>query len=160
MSNNQSIHNIINGMPIPANLVTEADGHDVDIERIKFILKHTPTPPVSDYMFQEITEEVIITKRNKERIGDCTICVTEFPLDTEAIKLPCKHYYHFDCITEWLKMHSSCPNCRTQLPTNNSEYDSMRRIVDEYEQRQKREDDDQDRSTKRSTSSTSSSMFS
>ncbi|EFA78308.1 hypothetical protein PPL_08959 [Heterostelium album PN500] len=151
----QNVHNIVNGI----RFIGEDDHEELDIERIKFIMKHTPTPPISEYQFQELTEEVIITKRNKERIGDCTICVNEFPLDTEAIKLPCKHYYHFDCITQWLKMHSNCPNCRTQLPTNNSEYDAYSRILAEHEKKEREGiNEDEDRSMRRQTKN--SGMFS
>ncbi|EGG21838.1 hypothetical protein DFA_01724 [Cavenderia fasciculata] len=129
---------------------------EIDIERIKFILKHRPTPPISDYQFQELTEEVEITKRNKERIGDCSVCCCEFDLEDFAIKLPCKHYYHYDCITQWLKLHSSCPNCREIFGTDDYEYDDMRRHLDNHEKKQKNggdpEEQDEDRSIQKQRS--------
>jgi len=131
---------------------------EVDLERIRFILKHRPAPPVSELHFNEITEEVIITKRNKERIGDCTICCFEFPLDTEAIKLPCKHYFHFDCITQWLCLQAVCPNCRHCLPSQDFEYDQMKRIVDKHDKKSKDEYDDDEGD--RSYYSRNSSMYS
>ncbi|KAK5574534.1 hypothetical protein RB653_009787 [Dictyostelium firmibasis] len=106
---------------------------EIDIDRIRFILKHRPVPPISDYQLAEITEEVNITERNKTKIGDCTICLCDFPIDTEALKLPCKHYFHFDCLHSWLKTAAACPNCRYPLPTLDAEYESMVRILRDYE---------------------------
>ena len=37
---------------------------------------------------------------------DCAVCQEKFSLDEEVRQLPCKHYYHFDCIEPWLKMVS------------------------------------------------------
>jgi hypothetical protein len=37
----------------------------------------------------------------------CSICMEDFKLNEEAKKLPCKHYFHTQCITEWLKLVNS-----------------------------------------------------
>merc|ERR1712232_285745 len=34
----------------------------------------------------------------------------------EVTQLPCKHHYHLDCVTAWLKDNSSCPICRHEMP--------------------------------------------
>ncbi|XP_078679302.1 RING finger protein 122-like [Branchiostoma floridae x Branchiostoma belcheri] len=44
----------------------------------------------------------------------CAIC-----LDTSTgiyYTLPCKHMYHRQCITDWLKVSPSCPFCRAPTP--------------------------------------------
>ncbi|KAL5995425.1 hypothetical protein ACLOJK_025486 [Asimina triloba] len=54
----------------------------------------------------------------------CAVCKDEFAADAEAKQLPCKHFYHPDCILPWLEHHNSCPVCRFRLP---SDLDGRRR---------------------------------
>lgn len=47
----------------------------------------------------------------------CAICYEGFEsADSRPLKLPiCNHLYHENCIKEWLKLRSTCPNCRQDL---------------------------------------------
>ena len=54
----------------------------------------------------------------EESKGDesCAVCVDEFAEGTNIKVLPCGHFYHVDCIDEWLCNHSSlCPLCKTNV---------------------------------------------
>lgn len=52
-----------------------------------------------------------ITDADKNDV--CSICQEKYDSDAEIIILPCKHYFHKECITEWLKnYHHKCPLCR------------------------------------------------
>jgi len=47
----------------------------------------------------------------------CPVCLDEVAGGGEAREMPCTHRFHDQCILPWLEMHSSCPVCRHQLPT-------------------------------------------
>ncbi|KAF0718035.1 Aste57867_1951 [Aphanomyces stellatus] len=50
--------------------------------------------------------------------GDaCVVCMESFDQET-CVELPCRHKFHELCIDPWLKLHSTCPTCRHQLPTD------------------------------------------
>ena len=44
---------------------------------------------------------------------DCSICLTNIKKSSHT--LSCNHTFHKDCIDEWLKNNSTCPNCRTTV---------------------------------------------
>ncbi|OQS05233.1 hypothetical protein THRCLA_02600 [Thraustotheca clavata] len=40
---------------------------------------------------------------------ECVICMNGLH---DAVKLPCGHLFHMECIDAWLRMRSTCPTCR------------------------------------------------
>ncbi|KAF9907553.1 E3 ubiquitin-protein ligase rnf38 [Linnemannia zychae] len=48
----------------------------------------------------------------KDRIStSCSICLCEYE-DLDALRhLPCDHYFHQECVDEWLKLKRTCPLC-------------------------------------------------
>jgi len=42
----------------------------------------------------------------------CSICQDDFAEGDDWIQMPCKHFFHTDCLMPWLKEHNSCPTCR------------------------------------------------
>jgi len=42
----------------------------------------------------------------------CPICLVEYETGEELRTLPCKHYFHSECIDKWLEKRSRCPMCR------------------------------------------------
>ncbi|XWS57833.1 hypothetical protein CRYUN_Cryun09bG0207700 [Craigia yunnanensis] len=54
----------------------------------------------------------------------CSICLEDIEIGSEAKEMPCKHKFHSGCITLWLELHSSCPVCRYQLPSNDSKIEA------------------------------------
>lgn len=72
---------------------------------------------------------VPVTKVNLECIPPCSICTDEFDDDDDDIThLPCMHYFHRRCVTQWLSRNCSCPVCRKEMPTDDQEYEDMRRV--------------------------------
>lgn len=48
-----------------------------------------------------------------DKSENCSICQEKYDSESDIIILPCKHYFHKECITEWLKnYHHKCPLCR------------------------------------------------
>jgi hypothetical protein len=43
---------------------------------------------------------------------DCVICLEEYKIQDSIKILSCKHYFHTDCIEQWLNINRSCPMCR------------------------------------------------
>lgn len=43
----------------------------------------------------------------------CPICLSEYQPKEELRTIPeCNHYFHANCIDEWLKLNGTCPLCR------------------------------------------------
>ncbi|XP_062114973.1 uncharacterized RING finger protein C57A7.09-like [Humulus lupulus] len=53
-----------------------------------------------------------------EELGEnnCVICLEDMLLGCEAARLPCLHFYHEDCILNWLEKSNFCPLCRFKMP--------------------------------------------
>ncbi|XP_059641144.1 uncharacterized protein LOC132283238 [Cornus florida] len=43
----------------------------------------------------------------------CSICQEEYEADDEMGKLDCGHFYHIQCIKQWLAQKNICPICKT-----------------------------------------------
>ncbi|KAB5564231.1 hypothetical protein DKX38_004285 [Salix brachista] len=47
---------------------------------------------------------------------DCSVCLSEFEEDESIRLLPkCSHAFHVPCIDTWLRSHSNCPLCRSNI---------------------------------------------
>ncbi|KAL6858467.1 hypothetical protein J3F83DRAFT_360933 [Trichoderma novae-zelandiae] len=46
---------------------------------------------------------------------ECTICIDDMNVGDPAAFLPCKHWFHDECVTLWLKEHNTCPVCRASI---------------------------------------------
>ncbi|KAL5552316.1 hypothetical protein UlMin_002492 [Ulmus minor] len=57
---------------------------------------------------------IVMIKENFQ----CSICLDDFEIGSEAKQMPCKHRFHSGCILPWLELHSSYPICRFQLPSD------------------------------------------
>ena len=98
------------------------------------------SPPAAKSEIEKLNK-YIINQEILEKFGNeniCPICKEEFELKMKVMELPCKHYFHEDCLLPWLKMHDSCPICRLELKTDDEDYEKMKLIrkANETQQRQ------------------------
>lgn len=75
------------------------------------------TPPARKEVIEALPTVTIIDNLQ------CSVCLDDFEVGSEAKEMPCKHRFHSACILPWLELHSSCPVCRLQLPVEESKQD-------------------------------------
>ncbi|MFS7888301.1 putative transcription factor C2H2 family [Helianthus anomalus] len=100
-------------------------------------------PPAPDSAINGLPNVKITQTHLLNDSQSCAICMEDFNIGGEAKELPCNHIFHSNCIVPWLRLHNSCPVCRTQLPlptitTSDSSDDGMDFSVDSRGRRQPR----------------------
>jgi len=50
--------------------------------------------------------------------GECSVCLLVCEQSQRVLKpADCDHCFHADCLTPWIREHSTCPNCRGEMQT-------------------------------------------
>ena len=57
---------------------------------------------------QEVTKSMM----GSDGKAECSVCMDSVELGDEVTMLPCKHWFHGECVGAWLKEHDTCPHCR------------------------------------------------
>lgn len=52
------------------------------------------------------------SKLDKDGKAECSICMESLEVGIEVLELPCKHWFHGECVSAWLREHDVCPLCR------------------------------------------------
>jgi len=60
-------------------------------------------------------QKAFFKELNEGLIKECIICLNQIKIDDTIVILPCKHYYHKECINKWFQKSKSCPICRINL---------------------------------------------
>lgn len=58
---------------------------------------------------------------------ECTICLEKLSPGDSALRIPCGHLFHEDCVRTWLQSSNQCPMCRYELPTEDAGLEKGRR---------------------------------
>ena len=64
---------------------------------------------------------------------DCIICSEECNRENDFITPCCHHFFHFDCLEEWVDQNPTCPMCRAPLTPADlqREYENQMRVREE-----------------------------
>ena len=62
----------------------------------------------SNYIYYDTSPNITLFEQE-----ECAICLT--PLTNSKVYLQCKHAFHEDCVTKWLKHKKNCPICKKNL---------------------------------------------
>nr|XP_043628753.1 putative RING-H2 finger protein ATL21A [Erigeron canadensis] len=89
-----------------------------------FSIAITPQPPtttgldgptIASYPKTVLGESCRLAKDD----GTCPICLSDYKPKEEVRTIPeCNHYFHAECIDEWLKLNATCPICRNSPETS------------------------------------------
>jgi len=80
----------------------------------RLITNNTSSSDSTEINTQNI-EKIEIQFKNNLYQNECTICLENFNENEILYELSCKHYYHKDCIDDWLSKKNTCPLCRLNL---------------------------------------------
>uniref|UniRef100_M1CKA2 RING-type E3 ubiquitin transferase n=1 Tax=Solanum tuberosum TaxID=4113 RepID=M1CKA2_SOLTU len=84
------------------------------------------TPPAAKSAVSGLPDVKVSDELLNSDLSQCAVCKDGFKLDELVKQMPCKHMYHDGCLLPWLEMRNSCPVCRFELPTDDSDYENMR----------------------------------
>lgn len=89
------------------------------------IRNYLPDDVIEDFALELLANEECVRKtppRNrklKTKIstsdGACSICLSDYKRGDRGFLFSCQHFFHKRCAAEWLRGHSTCPNCRREL---------------------------------------------
>jgi len=72
----------------------------------------------------EAMPDVSVTASDLEReCNECVICLEKMAVGDAALRIPCGHLFHKECLRTWLASSNQCPVCRYELPTEDPAYD-------------------------------------
>ncbi|KAL7081911.1 hypothetical protein ACP275_14G068200 [Erythranthe tilingii] len=72
-------------------------------------------PAAEEWIDRVLVKKAVTGYSCDDDFGTCTVCLEGFSND--AYSMPCEHYFHGDCIREWLRTSHNCPVCRYEVPT-------------------------------------------
>nr|GME08987.1 probable E3 ubiquitin-protein ligase RHC1A [Ipomoea batatas] len=74
-----------------------------------------PEPEPSSSAIEALPKVKISPEHIMACNSNCPVCKDEFEVGEEVMELPCRHFYHSDCILPWLQTNITCPVCRYEV---------------------------------------------
>ncbi|PYI25041.1 hypothetical protein BP00DRAFT_452489 [Aspergillus indologenus CBS 114.80] len=79
-------------------------------------------PPAPATAIRSLPKKKVDTEMlGHEGRAECSICMDAVEVGTEVTVLPCKHWFHYNCIELWLNQHNTCPHCRRGIDSPQTE---------------------------------------
>lgn len=89
-------------------------------------------PPPTSKDFIETLPRITMDSQLQQEQHRCPVCLLDYELDEEVLKLPCTHVFHQDCIETWLKQANTCCVCRHELPKQDDSSSSVSQELDPF----------------------------
>ncbi|KMT00297.1 hypothetical protein BVRB_1g016520 [Beta vulgaris subsp. vulgaris] len=81
-------------------------------------------PPAAKFAVESLK---VVEIKTVDESYVCAICKDGVNVGEFVKEMPCGHGYHGDCIVPWLASRNSCPVCRFELPTDDTEYEEEKK---------------------------------
>ena len=122
-------------------LISELINSEYENQEIENILNYVMnndenkygSPPAAKSEINKL-KKYVLSEENLNKFGcenSCSVCKEDFVIGNKMMDLPCKHYFHEECLMPWLNQHDSCPICRFELKTDDPDYEKMKIIRNE-----------------------------
>ncbi|CAN6210232.1 unnamed protein product [Urochloa humidicola] len=72
--------------------------------------------PVDDGQQRVAVPAAVEAPEGVAGVSVCAVCTEEVAAGQAVVRLPCAHWYHAGCIAPWLRIRTTCPTCRAELP--------------------------------------------
>ena len=105
-------HLVLRVMPFQKSKLTVSPSPSTDVH----VCTHCRSRPRPQLMFM-YAHTVVRTLFGNHHPCSGTICMEEYKDQDEIRFLPCMHFYHQDCIDDWLPRNMTCPICGDSLET-------------------------------------------
>lgn len=94
---------------------------------LNYISDRYGTPPAAKSVVSSLPDVKVTEQMMETDNAQCAVCMDSFEPGYTAKQMPCKHIYHPGCILPWLELHNSCPVCRFELPTDDTDYEAKKK---------------------------------
>jgi hypothetical protein len=76
---------------------------------------HEGVPPASNEFIESLRDNKVDENTNLVELGECSITQEPYEIGDIVCALPCNHSFKREHIISWLKIHNTCPTCRTSF---------------------------------------------
>ncbi|GJQ10866.1 hypothetical protein GpartN1_g2657.t1 [Galdieria partita] len=94
----------------PSHTMFENKGKNI-LERILFAVYLKGNDEEAEWLFNQVLRDHNI----------CVICLEDFEVDCSIRMLHCAHFFHSNCLSQWLSKSTQCPLCKVCVYLENVE---------------------------------------